>query len=103
LASPCDAKLRLYEWLEKTIFVLDNFPRQFWINIDEFLINPRQMYYCKNRASKALILANLSCFFDSKLNHFYTPFTDGLPQKQLFKTFILVNRFDFTTCGWATF
>jgi hypothetical protein len=27
---------------------------------------------------------------------------DGLQRKQLFKVLILVNRFDYTTCGWAT-
>jgi hypothetical protein len=27
---------------------------------------------------------------------------DGLIRKQLFKGLIFVNRFDCTTCGWAT-
>jgi hypothetical protein len=52
---------------------------------------------------KALILVNQLHCFDSKLNRFYTPFAEGLLQKQLFKVLILVNHFRFTTCGWATF
>jgi hypothetical protein len=41
-------------------------------------------------------------FFDSRLNRFCTSFMDWLQRKQLFKRLIPVNRFDYTTCGWAT-
>jgi hypothetical protein len=43
----------------------------------------------------------LGCF-DSRLNRFRTSLVDGLLGRQLFTELILVNRFDCTTCGWAT-
>jgi hypothetical protein len=43
----------------------------------------------------------LGCF-DSRLNRFRASFVDGLSRRQLFTKLILVNRFDCTTCGWAT-
>jgi hypothetical protein len=41
-------------------------------------------------------------YFDSRLNRFRTSFVDGLSRRQLFTGLILVNRFECTTCGWAT-
>jgi hypothetical protein len=104
LAPWCDAGFLLYDQLWKN----STCTRQFSMSVSNqnwlvFWYTLVRWAVCENSSSKALILVNHSCYFDSKLNRFYTPFMDGLLRKQLFKALILVNHFHFTTCGWATF
>jgi hypothetical protein len=51
----------------------------------------------------AIVMSLMGGCFDSRLNRFRTSFMDGLLRKQFFKGLILVNCFDCTTCGWATY
>jgi hypothetical protein len=64
--------------------------------------NFRQIGVASASLKKLMIAVIRSRFFDLRLNCFHTPLSDGLPRKQLFDRLILVNHFDYTTCGWAT-